>query len=168
MVLKIRDAQPEEHERLQSVAIAAYGEFESFLGPDFMNRFSADVLRLMNDPNTEVIVAELDGSPAGTITFYPDGRNYDEAVPADWACLRTLAVLPSARGRGVGRALMDACLARARMLGRTRVLLHTLSFMTAAIALHERLGFRRAPELDVRHAPEVIFIAYLLDLQGVR
>jgi GNAT superfamily N-acetyltransferase len=118
----------------------------------------------MNDEHTDVIVAEMDGSPAGTITFYPEGGYYDEKVPSDWACLRTLAVLPTARGQGVGRALMKECLSRARSLGRTRMLLHTLPFMSAAIALHESLGFKRAPELDIRYRPDLTFLAYLLDL----
>jgi hypothetical protein len=44
------------------------------------------------------------------------------------------------------------------------MLLHTLPFMPNAIALHESLGFRRAPELDVAYTPEVTVIAYTLDL----
>jgi hypothetical protein len=43
------------------------------------------------------------------------------------------------------------------------MLLHTLPFMSAARALHESLGFRRAPELDVDYST-VTALAYLLDL----
>lgn len=112
-----------------------------------------------------MIVAELEGVPAGTITFYPDGRFYDDAhVPSGWSCLRTLAVRPSAQGRGAGRALMNECLRRARALGRSRMLLHTHKSMTGAVRLHESLGFERAPELDLFYSPDLTFIAYVQDL----
>jgi len=163
MALEIRDAAPSEHDRLLSLVMAAYAQFDPFVSPEFVAGFRDDVRRLMNDPDTRVIVAELDSALAGTITFYPEGRTYDEDLPEGWACLRTLAVLPSARGRGVGRALMNECLVRARALGRSRMLLHTLEFMTAAIALHESLGFRREPDLDAR-GPKLTFLAYVVDL----
>jgi hypothetical protein len=44
------------------------------------------------------------------------------------------------------------------------MLLHTITFMSAAIGLHESLGFRRAPDLDVEYAPGVTVIAYLMEL----
>lgn len=163
MALQIRDAAPAEHDSLLDLVMAAYGEFGRFLSPEFGAGFRNDVRGLMGDPRTQVIVAELDSTPAGTITFYPDGRAYDEGLAEGWACLRTLAVLPGARGRGVGRALMDECLTRARELGRTRMLLHTLEFMAAAIALHESLGFRREPALDAG-GDDLTFLAYVLKL----
>jgi len=162
MSLSIRDALPGEYPELLDLVLAAYGEI-GFLESD--PGFEAEVIGLMESLHTQVIVAELDGAPAGTITFYPDGRFYDDAeIPSGWSCLRTLAVRPSARGRGVGRALMHECLRRARALGRSRMLLHTHESMKAAIALHESLGFVRAPELDLFYSPELTFIAYLLDL----
>jgi GNAT superfamily N-acetyltransferase len=161
--LVIRDALPQEYGPLADVVMSAYGDYDAFVDDEFKAGFAAEVPQLMNDEHTEVIVAERDGEPVGSITFYPDGRFYEDGVPADWACLRTLAVLPSARGQGVGRALMTECLERARRLGRTRMLLHTISFMSAAIGLHESLGFQRAPELDVEYAG-VTVIAYLMEL----
>ena len=143
--------------------MAAYAEFGCLFEERFVDHFRQDVVRVLNDEHTDVIVAELDGALAGTITLYPDGQFYDERVPPQWACLRLLSVAPEARGNGVGKALMEECLSRARRLGSSRVLLHTLPFMTAAIALHESLGFKRAPEIDVDYSG-VTAIAYLLDL----
>jgi len=162
----VRGARPEEHDALLGLVLAAYGEFGSFLTAQFVQEFREDVIRLMNDENTEVLVAEEDGSVVGTITFYPDGPDYNDEIPAAWACLRTLAVLPSARGRGAGRMLMNECIGRARGLGRTRILLHTMPFMSSAIALHEKLGFRRMPELDVEYGSGTTVVAYVLDLDA--
>lgn len=162
MTLSVRDAAPGEHPALLQLVLAAYGAI-GFLASD--PGFEEEVAGLMESPNTQVIVAEIDGAPVGTITLYPDGRFYDDAtILSDWSCLRTLAVSPAAQGRGAGRALMTECLSRARALGRSRMLLHTHESMKAAIRLHESLGFVRAPDLDLYYTPELTFIAYVLDL----
>ena len=69
--------------------------------------------------------------------------------------------------RGVGRALTDACLSRARAEGRKRLVLHTGSWMPAAIALYQKMGFARRPELDFAPAPGIDLIAYSFELEGV-
>lgn len=159
----IRDAAPDELHGLVQVVVDAYSQFTEYLPPGFVDEYREEVAGVLSNLNTHVLVAQDGGAIAGTLAFYPDGRFYHESVPADWACLRTLAVLPAYRGRGIGRALMDESVRRARALGRSHMLLHTLPFMAAARALHERVGFTRAPELDVDYST-VTALAYLLDL----
>jgi putative acetyltransferase len=57
--------------------------------------------------------------------------------------LRKMYLLPEARGRGSGRALLDRCLAAARELAYRRCYLETLTGMDAAMRLYERAGFTR-------------------------
>ena len=113
----------------------------------------------------EVIVAELNGRPVGTITFYPDGRQSDGGWPGSWASLRVLAVHPDCRGLGVGRRLMEECFRRCRERGIPTVGLHTSKLMAAARAMYQRMGFRRVPRLDFYPTPEMVIEAYRLDLQ---
>jgi putative acetyltransferase len=57
--------------------------------------------------------------------------------------LRKMYLLPEARGRGQGRALLQLCLETARQLGYRRCYLETLTGMDAAMRLYERAGFKR-------------------------
>lgn len=56
--------------------------------------------------------------------------------------IEAVAVLPQARGRGVGRALVTAAMAAARRAGRTRVALYVVEGNNAAVRLYASLGFR--------------------------
>ena len=119
----------------------------------------------------DVLVAELDGRIVGSITFYLDAN--DEGAPStfppDTAGIRATAVDPTARGLGIGRALVEACLQRATDAGATSIALHTAEFMQAAIVLYERAGFRRSPAYDFRTSlffpsepdDDVLAIAYV-------
>jgi putative acetyltransferase len=64
-------------------------------------------------------------------------RTDDQAVE-----LRKMYVAASARGRGLGRRLLDHAVAEARRLGCRRITLETASQLTTAIAMYKRYGFR--------------------------
>ena len=74
----------------------------------------------------------------------PDGTRYGDGLPPGWTSLRILAIAPDWRRRGVGSALMTECLDRARNLGATRMLLHTLPFMPNAERAGRRPGAGRS------------------------
>ncbi|MFD1874597.1 GNAT family N-acetyltransferase [Hymenobacter bucti] len=81
-------------------------------------------------------VAERDGEVLGGGGIFPT-----ENLPADTVELVKLYLLPAARGRGVGKALIQQCLEAARAAGYARVYLETTAELTQAIPLYERLGF---------------------------
>ena len=75
--------------------------------------------------------------------------------------LRKMYLVRSARGRGLGRRLLEHALARATGLGFSRVVLETASVLKDAIALYERYGFQRyTPDHLASRCDE----AYYLDL----
>jgi len=80
--------------------------------------------------------------------------------------VRLLAVAPEARGRGVGVTLMRECIRRARQTGALALTLHTTEIMAAAMRLYERMGFARAPELDIQPAPGVTIKRFRLGLEA--
>jgi ribosomal protein S18 acetylase RimI-like enzyme len=59
------------------------------------------------------------------------------------AKLRLLIVEPGARGLGLGRRLVRACVNFARAAGYRKLVLWTQSELTAARAIYEKLGFRK-------------------------
>lgn len=87
-------------------------------------------------PRSAYFVAELAGEVLGGGGIFPT-----EGLPADTVELVKLYLLPPARGRGVGKALLHRCLAAARAAGYARVYLETTEELTHAIPLYEKLGF---------------------------
>ena len=61
------------------------------------------------------VAAEEDGQILGTVTWCPPGSSWRQlALRNDQAEFRMLSVAPAGRRRGVGRAMVEACLSRAR------------------------------------------------------
>ncbi|TDN38231.1 GNAT family N-acetyltransferase [Hymenobacter sp. UV11] len=87
-------------------------------------------------PRSAYFVAEVNGEVLGGGGIFPT-----QGLPANTVELVKLYLLPPARGRGVGKALINKCLEAARTNGYARVYLETTDELTQAIPLYERLGF---------------------------
>ena len=83
------------------------------------------------------LIAYLDGVAVGCGAV----RRLDEAT----AELKRMYVDQSARGRGIGRALVEALEGEARLLGVTKVVLETGTRLLPAIKLYESTGYARIP-----------------------
>lgn len=164
-MIVIRDARDDELAAAAEAMVAAYQEY---IPPNPTGEFLA-YREEIRDVRSRVglatlIVAEEAGRILGTVTYYPDARREENAPwPPGWAVIRLLGVAPDVRGRGVGRALTEECIRRARAAGCPAVGLHTTAFMAVARAMYERMGFVRMPELDFRPVPRVHVMAYRLD-----
>lgn len=147
----LRDARPGELDDLSRLLEEVYGEFQPHFPGDLWQAYLGEIVDVRSRlGGSELIVAGTAGRLVGTVGFYPEAsRSALERWPAGWTSIRTLAVLPDARGKGVGEALARECLRRARERGAAAVGLHTNPFMASANRLYGRLGFRRAPEFDI-------------------
>lgn len=145
----VRPADPSELDPIIEVLRAANTEFADALPAAVYAAYLANVLDIHSRlVVSELLVAELEGRIAGTITLYPNASHEGWDWPSHWAGIRAIAVAPHARGRGIGRQLAQAAIARAQALDQAAVCLHTAHFMRAAVPLYESLGFQRCPEYD--------------------
>lgn len=104
-------------------------------------------------------IAELDGRPVGCALCLEAG--------ATTAQLRMLLVLPEARGRGVGRALVSRCQDFARSAGYRNLLLHTIDVLREAGQLYRRLGFTEIDRAPYRgFGADLVGITYRAGLDG--
>jgi DNA-binding MarR family transcriptional regulator/GNAT superfamily N-acetyltransferase len=85
-------------------------------------------------------IAEIDGQRVGHIFLV---KHLDEP---DTAKLRLLFVEPSARGTGLGDALVKECVRFARTAGYKKVVLWTQSILVGALRIYESAGFRLVEE----------------------
>lgn len=113
---------------------------------------------------TLLVALDADERLLGTVTYVRPGGRYAEVSRPGEAEFRMLGVDPQAQGRGVGRALVQACVDRARAEGCTALVMCTDVHMDSAQSLYQRMGFRRAPERDWVPTEIISLIAYELAL----
>ena len=148
----IRPLRTGEREATRAVIRRANAEFAAQVPKSFFVAYMASALDLEGRLATggDILVAERDGRVVGTITYFRDAN--DEGMgpgfPPGVSGIRATAVDPASRGLGLGVALVEACVDRARADGTAAIALHTAAFMTAAMGLYERTGFVRDPSFD--------------------
>jgi ribosomal protein S18 acetylase RimI-like enzyme len=167
MDLVVRVARESELAQIGEMTAQIYGG-EGLAGPEYVEVLR-DARSRWESPHTALLVAHDDGTDGvlGTVVYAAPGSPLQDVAEGDAeAEFRMLAVLPSARGRGVGENLVRACLDRARAAGLSRLVLSTGPEMLAAHRLYDRLGFRREASRDWSPRPGVALLrCYVMDLR---
>ncbi len=125
---------------LTAVRLLFLGHAAALRGHPGFEAVRADAERLpapYAPPAGRLYLARLNGRAAGCVAIRPQ-----DATTAE---LKRMFVHPTARRRGVARALMERVLADAPGMGYDRIRLGTLDEMTAAQALYRELGFVEIP-----------------------
>jgi GNAT superfamily N-acetyltransferase len=163
--VRVRDARDDERDLVRELTLRAYAEYATTMEPAAWKGLEGAVRTALDSAGgAERIVAERGGAIVGSVFLYPPAADaYGGAVPRGSSPeVRLLAVAPEARGAGVGRALMDECVRRARLGGSTALGLHTSRSMRTAMRMYERMGFVRAPEHDFQPEGAEVVEAYRL------
>jgi len=160
-----RIAQPHELPGVATFVVEAYRQFSGSLMPENWERMERGLAAAVKDLGDGLpLVAEDEGVLCGFVAYFRPGCSDPSLFPPGWASLRLLAVGPAMRGRGIGKHLMDACVARACSDGATVLGLHTSELMTTARGMYERMGFEIVRELPRRVG--VRYWLFRLDLGG--
>lgn len=132
----IRPAVPSDEADIRTCIERAYTRYVAAMGrrPAPMD---ADIGADIAAGHAHVAIA-ADGRFQGFIVFLADGNAM---------LLDNVAVMPSAAGQGVGRALIRFCEAEALSRGFDRVRLYTNEKMVDNLAIYPRLGYA---EIDRR------------------
>jgi ribosomal protein S18 acetylase RimI-like enzyme len=160
---RIRDG---EHASAGQATARAYQEFAVPPSPGweaYLTRIGDVAGR---SERTTILVASAGGVIAGSATLEIDGRMSPastEPLAPDEAHLRMLGVDPDFRGRGIGRALVLACVALARERGKRVLTLDTAPAMTAAQQLYTTLGFTFEAERDTPDGVHLLRYALAID-----
>jgi GNAT superfamily N-acetyltransferase len=157
----VRPATDGDLDAAGAVVRAAYAA-DGLVGPRY--------LALVGDARARardaVVAVAVDGSGQvlGSVTFALAGSRWAQVARAGQAEFRMLGVDPGARGRGVGGALVDWCLERAREAGAREVVLSSATTMRAAHRIYAMRGFARRPELDWSPESGVELLGFALPL----
>jgi GNAT superfamily N-acetyltransferase len=91
-----------------------------------------------------IFIGELDGVPVGCVGLKAMADGGFEVIK--------MTVSEAARGTGLGRRLMDACIDRARAGGAPRLYLETNSALGPALGLYRAVGFTDIPARGTDYA----------------
>jgi ribosomal protein S18 acetylase RimI-like enzyme len=138
--LRLRDFRAADAPQVNRVALAAFEQFKTHYS-DWPAMAAALARTAMLAENGEIMLAECEDKIIGAVTYVPPGCPKPSYFDVAWPIIRMLVVDPDHRGLGAGRALTEACLARARRDRSPVVALHTSPFMTVALAMYIRMGF---------------------------
>lgn len=108
--------------------------------PSIFAEFEAELAGLpgrYGPPSGCLVLARLNGEPAGCVAFY--------AHDATTVEIKRMFVPARSRGHRIGEQMMDWLLAQARAAGYRRALLSSHHSMHAAHAVYHRAGFRDVP-----------------------
>lgn len=134
MSLEIREAVDKDSEGIKSVVFEVLEEYGLSPDPTSTDLDLDSIEEYYHQNGGFFGVVEENGAIVATVGIYK--------VDSSTCELRKMYVLPNQRGRGLGKALMDFSIKKAKELGFSRIILETATPLREAIALYKKYGFK--------------------------
>jgi len=135
--IRIRSIQPSDNASLAVIIRDSLSEFGADKpGTVFYDPTTDALFTLFQEPGSFYLVAEEKGQLLGGAGIFPSA-----GLPAGVCELVKMYLHNSARGKGLGRLLINECLEKAKALGYKKVYLETMPELRKAVSVYEKFGF---------------------------
>lgn len=160
---KIRDFLPNDAKQVNSLALQAFEQFKGSYQdwPGFQAKIGN--MSSLADGG-EIIVAEVEGRIVGAVAYVGPNASKADFFRTEWPIMRMLVVDPDFRACGIGRALAQECIRRAKRDGASVFALHTSKLMAVALPMYLRMGFKWVSDGPAIHG--VDYGIYVKELDG--
>lgn len=136
--ITIRQIQASDNRTLAGIVRNTLAEFgANHPGTVYYDPTTDTLYELFQQKGSIYYVAELDGEIVGGAGIYPSN-----GLPANTCELVKMYLLPQARGKGLGKILIDKVLAFARDWGYRFVYIETMPELKKAMSVYEKFGFK--------------------------
>jgi putative acetyltransferase len=133
----IRRIELNDNAVLASVVRTSLAEFAANKpGTVFFDPTTDHLYEMFQERGSIYFVAEQNGQIMGGAGIYPS-----EGLPPDTCELVKMYLRPEARGKGLGKLLIDSCLKFARGFGYQQVYIETMPELKKAVSIYEKFGF---------------------------
>ena len=105
-------------------------------GTVYFDASTDHLYELFRTPQSFYYVAEIDGNVVGGVGIFPTA-----GLPEFTCELVKMYLLPSARGKGLGKLLIEKALAFAKEAGLRQVYIETMPELRQAMKVYEKFGF---------------------------
>jgi len=134
----IRTIQPADNEALALIVRNALTEFGANKpGTVFYDATTDALYELFQQQGSIYYAAEENGVLLGGAGIYPS-----PGLPADTCELVKMYLTPAARGKGIGKMLIDKALTFAKDTGYHKVYIETMPELRKAMSVYEKFGFK--------------------------
>jgi N-acetylglutamate synthase-like GNAT family acetyltransferase len=136
--IQIRRATPQDAPAIATVLRRVFLDYRHHLSREALvvvTPSAEEICQRMTEGT--IWVALQEGEIVGTVGAIPK---------SDGAYLRSMAILPCARGQGIGKMLLQHAEAFAQEIAQNRVYLVTASFLNRSVRLYEKFGFERTDD----------------------
>ncbi len=133
----IKTILPEDNKALAKIIRNSLEEFKANKpGTVYFDESTDNLSEVFKTPNSIYFVAEADGVLLGGGGIYPT-----QNLPAGTCELVKLYLSNAARGKGIGKLLMEKCFTAAKDLGYKKMYLETMPELIIAVPMYEKMGF---------------------------
>ncbi len=137
--IQIRRLQKTDNKAIAQIIRSVLSEFNANKpGTVYFDPTTDDLYHLFKTEKSAYFIIEMDGEVAGGGGIFPT-----PGLPENCCELVKLYLLPVARGKGLGRKLIEKAVAAAKEFGYNKMYLESMPELQVAVGMYNKLGFKK-------------------------